>query len=493
MGLIPLTIPPGVYKNGTDYMAKGRWLDANLIRWHDDVLQPIGGWRIKSTTASAQPIRGLWAWKDNSNNRYIGAGSHNKLYAYTSAGTQYDITPAGFTSGRADALVSIGYGALTYGDYPYGDPRPDNGTVLEATTWTLDNWGETLVGCSTSDGKIYTWALNTSNVATLIANAPTGCIGLYVSEERFLFALGAGGNPRKVQWSDKEDNTTWTPSATNEAGDLELQTTGVIRCAVRVRGQTLILTNLDAHVASYLGPPFAYGIERVGTSCGVISNKAVAVIDQGAVWMADGKFFMYQGGAPTEIKCDVADHVFSNYNAVQRSKIVAVVNSQFSEIWWFYPSTSSTENDKYVAWNYSNNTWHIGTLGRTAGVDKGTYDQPLYFGSSDKKLYEHEIGTSYDSATPFVESGAIEIGAGDRVMQVTKLIPDEKTAGDVQVIFKSRLYPNGSETDHGTFSMASPTSVRFSGRQVSMKIQQNVAGDWRVGTMRIDAKPGGMR
>ena len=44
---------------------------------------------------------------------------------------------------------------------------------------------------------------------------------------------GAGGNPRKVQWSDREDNTLWTPAATNEAGDLELNTSGQIMAGIK--------------------------------------------------------------------------------------------------------------------------------------------------------------------------------------------------------------------------------------------------------------------
>ena len=118
---------------------------------------------------------------------------------------------------------------------------------------------------------------------------------MLVTEERFVFALGAGGNPRKVQWSDREANTVWTPSATNEAGDMELQTTGRIMCGTPMRGRTLILTDNDAHVATYSGPPFVYGFERVGTACGISSRKALVSIDEGAFWMGHRGFFTFDG------------------------------------------------------------------------------------------------------------------------------------------------------------------------------------------------------
>ena len=175
-----------------------------------------------------------------------------------------------------------------------------------------------------------------------------------VTEERFLFALGAGGNPRLVQWSDKEDNTTWTPAATNEAGDLELQTAGEIMCGIRVRGQSLILTNIDAHVATYQGPPYVYGIERVGTSCGIISQKAVATTDLGAIWMGRRAFFNYSGGSVSKVQSEVSDYVFSDINVSQQSKAFAVTNSRYGEVWWFYPSGASNECDRYVVYSFFN-------------------------------------------------------------------------------------------------------------------------------------------
>jgi hypothetical protein len=493
MTFIPLQIPPGVYRNGTDLQSQGRWRDSNLVRWLDDTLRPIGGWRIRSNTAADAKIRGMKGWVDNSYDRWIGAGTYDALYIYNSAGTRFDITPAGLVAGREDAVAFTGYGGGLYSAYGYGIARPDTVRIQPATSWALDTWGEYLVAANQDDGKLYQWELNTATPAAVITNAPTSCRSLVVSEERFLFALGAGGNPKLVQWSDREDNTTWTPSATNEAGDLELQTTGLIMCGVRVRGQTLIITSTDAHAATYQGPPYVYGIERVGTSCGLAANEAVAVVDQGAFWMGAHAFYAYTGGAVTEIQSDVSDYVFSDMNRGQISKAFAVSNAKFGEIFWFYPSGASTENNRYVLFNYIENTWAIGNLARTAGIDAGALRQPIWASATDDKLYEHEIGYLYDAETPYAETGPIMLGTGEQVMSVTDMIPDERSQGDVNATFKTRFYPNGTERDYGPYSMSNPTSIRFTGRQVRMRVEGVANSDWRVGINRLDAVPGGKR
>jgi hypothetical protein len=493
MALIKLDLPAGIYRNGTDLQASGRWRESNLIRWHDNTLRPIGGWRTRSDTAAAAKVRGLHTWIDNGADRWIGAGTYEKLYIYNAAGIQHDVTPAGLTSGNEDALNSVGYGSSFYGQEDYDVARQEAYTITPATSWALDTWGENMVACSNADGKIYEWSLATGTPAAVIANAPINCRSILVTEERFLMSFGAGGNPRLVQWSDREDNTTWIPAATNEAGSLELQTSGRIQCGVKVQNQTLILTDTDAHAATYSGPPYVYGIERIGTSCGIISAQAKAVVDIGAVWMGRQSFYAYSGGAVSEINCDVSDYVFSDINVSQISKVAAVSNSNYGEVWWFYPSASSNDNDRYVVYNYNDSTWSIGFMARTSGVDSGVYRQPIIASATDNKLYEHEIGFNYDGAKPFVESGPISIGDGENVMSVTQMIPDEKTQGDVNATFKTRFYPNDVERTYGPFNMANPTSLRFTGRQVRMRIEGVSAGDWRVGINRIEVKQGGKR
>jgi hypothetical protein len=315
---------------------------------------------------------------------------------------------------------------------------------------------------------------------------------MMVTEERFVFALGAGGNPRKVQWCDREVNTTWTPAATNEAGDLELQTAGQIMCGVRTRGQALILTDIDAHTATYQGPPFVYGFQRVGTSCGSISRKAAAAVDTGVFWMGPRGFFVFSGGAVTELPCEVLDYVFGSINSAQQSKIYAVANSQFNEVWWFYPDSASTENSRYVSYNYKENHWATGVLSRTAGVDRGVFRRPIWFDASGD-AYDHEFGLAHGTDAVFATTGPVSLGTGDQVYSVTNMIPDENTQGDVTATFYGKYYPNASETTFGPYTMAAPTSVLMTARQVRMRVDAAVNADWRVGVMRLETRARGGR
>ena len=493
MALIPLKIPPGVYRNGTEYQSAGRWFDANLVRWFENTLRPIGGWRKRSASQMTGSCRGLLTWRDNSANRWIAAGTHTKLYAMSEGGTLKDITPTGFTAGIADALTKTGYGYSTYGNFAYGVARPDTGLVTPATTWSLDTFGEYLIGCSNADGKIYEWQLDfaTPTIAAVITNAPTGCQAVMSTAERFIFALGASSNPRSVKWCDQENNTNWTASATSQAGDFELQTVGALKAGKKVRGINLLFTDVDVHTASYVGLPYVYAFEKAASGCGLISAQAVAAIDTAAMWMSTSGFWIFDGYVKP-LSCDVSDYVFQNLNYSQSSKVYAVHNSKYGEIWWFYPSGASNEVDRYVSFNYRENHWNIGSMSRTAGTDRGVYLNPLMV-SSDGYIYEHEVGYAYDSGVLYAESGPLEIGQGDNVMSVRQVIPDEQTLGEVVVSFKTRLYPTSTESSYGPYSASQPTDVRFSGRLVKVKYTGNVLEDWRVGVSKLDIVAMGKR
>jgi hypothetical protein len=408
-------------------------------------------------------------------------------------GTIADITPSGFVAGDADSNVKTGYGYAGYGLQPYGVERINLSTATPATTWSLDSWGEYLVACSNADGDLYEWQLDfaTPTIAAPIANSPINCKALLVTSERFLFALGAGGNPRKVQWCDQENNTVWTPTTLNQAGDFELVTSGALMAGKRVRGIHLLWTDQDCHSAQYIGQPFIYGFEKIGSGCGLIAPQAVAIVaDTSAFWMSTNGFWMYDG-VVKPLQSDVSDYVFRNINQSQSSKVHAVHNPQYGEVWWFYPSAASNEIDSYVLYNYREGHWSIGLLDRTCGTGSSAFSKPLMVGV-DGYLYEHEIGL-VNVGNIYAESGPVQIAAGDNIMSVREVIPDELNQGDVALTFSTRFYPNGASEAHGPYSTANPTSVRFSGRQIKMKLQQSLSADWRVGTMRLDAVSGGRR
>lgn len=489
MPLISLELPPGQYRNGTDYQARGRWRDANLVRWHDGVLRPIGGWLAWSSSSVTGVARGAHAWRDNSSNVFLATGTADSLLVFTSPDTLGTLTPGSLSAGNADADTASGYGQGNYGNGYYGNLLA--GPAAEATVWSLDNWGENLIACNAADGKIYEWTPPTASAISAVSNAPTGCLGILVTNERILMAFGASSNPRKVAWSDQEDNTTWTADATNQAGDFELQTDGQIMQGIKARGQVLVLTDNDAHTATYVGPNDVFSFERVGGFCGAISRASAVTVDRGTFWMGNEDFFSFNGQVE-QVPCEVADYVFSDMNRGQRTKIWATVNADWSEIWWFYPSAVSTEIDRYVAYNYAENHWMTGELDRTAGVPIGGFPSPIWIDSGGTP-YVQETGTAHGSETPYAETGPISIGEGDHTMTAVHLYPDEQSEGEVTATFKARGYPNAAETEHGPYTLTAPTSVRFTGRQVRMKVTDNTDGDWRVGVMRLEARQRGKR
>lgn len=494
MALFPLKLPPGVFRNGTNFQASGRWTDADRVRWADGTMMPIGGWATRTAFPSDEPPRAALAWVDNSQDRWLAVGTANKLMVMNAASETFDITPDDLAAGRIDAGVNTGYGGGLFGSYAYGVSRPEAaGSSLPPTTWFLDTWGEELIAMSSTDGRLFSWALVTGDDAAVIPNAPEDNAAMFVTDERFLMALGAGGDPRRVEWSDREDRETWTPATTNEAGGINLQTQGRLMRGIPLRGRSLILTDQDAFTATYLGPPFVYGFEKVSADCTLISPRAVVPLEGGAIWMGLRGFYRYDGAAVTEIPCDVADFAFRTMNVRQREKVWAVSLAQHSEVWWFYPGEDGMECDRYVCLNTVEGHWAIGRLRRTAGVDRGAFRDPIWL-TPDAVAFNHEVGFAYpDNGGAYAESGPISLGNGDQVFMVRGVIPDELTKGEVDMAFGVRFYPNGAERRFGPYAAGEPTRTRFTGRQVSMRVTGQSGKNWRVGIMRLDLAPGGER
>ncbi len=493
--LQPISPPPGVWRNGSEYQAAGRWWDASLVRWRGQELAPIGGWRIRSTSQVSGLARAMLAWRASESDRWIAIGTPSKLYVQSAAGANFDITPAGLTAGVTDEAANTGFGAGSFGAGAYGVARPDTGaTTTPATVWDLDLWGNELVALSQADGKIYLWALDTGTAAAAVSGAPTGCAGIVVSEQGFLMALAPGGDPRKLQWTDQGDETAWTPSSTNQAGDVDLVTGGTLVKGVRLGPVVLILTDQDAHAASYVGLPSVFSFQRVGAGCGAISKGCLVAMGAQAAWWSSSGFWLFDGGAVQPIESEVWEYLKANLNTAQRSKVTGFHNSEFGEVWWFYPSAASSENDSYVYWDYRRNHWGIGLLARTCAAEPSVFRYPVAV-SPDGDTYEHEVGVDWSGGAQFAETGPIELGNGDRVMRCGGIVSDEATAGQAEVTFTTRLYPNAAETTIGPTALSADgiTDLRFSARQVKLKITGTAAADWRFGRARLDLTAGGYR
>jgi hypothetical protein len=505
MPYIPLQIPPGVFRNGTKYQSKGRWYAADLVRWSDGVMQPIGGWATVLDSDDVpvnlgEAARGMLQWVSHANALYLVMGVFDKAKVLVN-GVVTDITPAVFTTGSALATLTTGqYGTGNYGDGNYGEGDEAGATLTEANSWQFDNYGQYLVGCAYSDGQILEWDLNIANNLVAITNAPTSCKGIVVTPERMIVALAAGGDSRKLHWCDQDDNTDWTAVAGNTAGDYQLPGAGQIMCGRRMPNETLIFTDVDAWAMRYIGGDLIYSFKMVGANAGILSRQAVAVADGRAFWMGKRNFFMYDGFTKP-IPCGIADDVFNDINMVQRSTVAAWTVGEFTEVWFSYPSAGSEVNNKIAVYNYRDNhfsgPWD---LERTSGADTGPFTYPRACDGAGY-IFDHERGSIYgvdpsfgayvSYLTPSAESGPIEIGQGDRVMTVRRYIPDEDTAGDVDAEIFAALYPTAAETSQ-TVTVGSLSDVRITGRQVRLKIEQDQT-NWRFGVPRLEVVPRGLR
>lgn len=503
---LPLKLAPGAWANGSSLEANGRWHDVNLVRWTNGRLRPVGGWQRFSNTPLTSAPRGLHGWRANDQTRWLAIGTAKGLFIHDNTELR-DVTPLGFAQGRGNSVYGLGWGAGMYGMDAYGTERQgETSIVLDAATWSFDNFGEVLIGCCNGDGRIYEWVPNQWSQAgdflkaRAIVNAPVGAAFVFVTDERHVVALGTTNNPRRVSWSSREDRNTWAAVATNTAGDYDITTPGKLLSAAKWRNETLLFTDNDVHAMKFRGTPAIYGFEQVGENNGIVGPKASVGTGERVYWMAGNGFWHYDGVAK-KLPCEVQEHVFQNINLLQGAKICAGHNGQFGEVWWHYPSKNSVENDSYVIFNYEENWWSFGKLARTAWIDKGVWTHVVAAGV-DGHLYQHEDGWTDSGLSRvgqvYAKSGAIQIGNGERFAEVRMLLPDDCEDEDcVAVSFELRENPRSAPfATVGPFRFDQADGycdARFTARQINMRVEAVKDGDFHIGTLRADVAPGSGR
>lgn len=510
--VVTLNPPPGAWRNGTKAEAQGRWFDVNLVRWREGRLRPVGGWTRFYTGDGLAPFRGAIAWRANDLRRWLAAGTAFKLTVHDQ-GSLYDITPDGYLPGRTTSEVGLGYGAMLYGREGYGTARTEGvSIVIDASVWTLDNFGETLVGVCTGDGRLYSWSPAqfdpgvpaAARKAQLVAGAPVNNAAVFVTAERHVVLLGADADPRKIAWCSREDLTQWTPDPLNTAGEINLATPGRLIRGVRWKNESILFSDADVHRMTFVGSPLVYGTEQVSKSEGLLGPHALVEIPDRLVWMSSTGFWSYDGMIK-RVPCDVQDYVFSDINLLQGVKVCGGHNVEFGEVWWFYATANSTENNRYVIWSYREGWWSYGQLARTAWVSREVWPYPVA-GGPDGSLYQQEDGYLNNGATRvgsvYAESSHLSLGEGDRWLDVGLLMPDkdDNTPGseaNVSVSFALKANPLVSAyRTAGPYTFNNPTGycqARFSGRMVEMRVAATADALFTFGRLRASARPGGAR
>jgi hypothetical protein len=430
------------------------------------------------------------------------------------------------------AVPLVGWGAGGWSEGTWGNGATSTDSLR---LWSQSNFGEDLI-FGPRGNSIYYWdatnglttrAVELSSLAGA-SNTPTKQNFILVSDvSRFVFCFGANTlgtstqDPMLIRWSDQENAVNWTPSATNQAGDLRLSQGSEIISALQARQEILVFTDSALYALQYVGGTIVWGSQLLSTNLSIASQNAAVFSDGVTYWMGLDSFYLYDGSVKN-LPCTVKRHVFSDINQEQIEQVFAGSNEGFNEIWWFYCSGTSTTVDKYVIYNYEQDIWYFGSLARSAWVDTGIRQFPVAATYSNN-LVTHEDGldnnegSSGTAITAFITSGEFDIDDGDKFSFIRRLLPDitfeGSTAESPAATFEllplqssgsgrnDPLSEGGSSSGTVTRSATVPVekyttqvNTRVRGRQLSIKVQSDSLGvKWQLGAPRIDIRADGRR
>jgi hypothetical protein len=426
-----------------------------------------------------------------------------------------------------------GWGAGTWGSGVWGT----GGTSLSGLRlWSQSNFGEDLI-FAPRDGGIYYWDATTGVAARGVAlqsllgstDCPTVQKFIFVSDtSRFVFAFGANDygsavqNPMLVRWSDQESLINWTPGATNQAGSLQFSRGSELVTCLQTRQEIVVWTDAALYSLQYVGAPAVWRSELLADNISIVGPNTAAVASGVVYWMGVDKFYKYDGRVQT-LRCDLRQYIFSDINQSQWQQVFAGTNEGFNEVWWYYCSQGSTRVDKYVVYNYAEDIWYYGSLGRTAWLDSGLRDYPLAATYSNN-LVNHEQGVDdNETGTPtsiaaFIGSSEFDIDDGHNFGFIWRVIPDitfRNSTGDLTPQCTMTLIPmqnsgSGFNDPRSTAGTSSATIqriatapieeftgqvyIRVRGRQVIFRVESDRLGTtWQLGAPRIDIKSDGRR
>jgi hypothetical protein len=435
-------------------------------------------------------------------------------------------------SGLDVYVPSTGYGVGTWGSGTYGSSSAITATG-QLRLWTHDNFGENLI-INPRGGGIYRWVENNGlSVRALELSGVSGAnlvptVGLQVitsETDRHLIVLGADPisssartgtiDPMLVAFSDTENELEFEPLNTNTAGSVRLSSGSLIIGGLKSRQETLIWTDTSLYSMNFIGPPLTFAINLVNEGAGLIGPKAAANAPNGVYFMSKNSFYFYNGSVQM-LPCSVQDYVFNDLNLTQAFKCHVVVNAEFSEVWFFYPSLEddTDEISRYAIYNYEEQTWSIGSMVRYAWLDAGIEDKPRAAGAS--YIYLHETGYNDDTSSMdnvFIESGDIDLGDGDSFAFIKKIVPDVQFDTSIGVsntpainaVIKRRNYPGETLTTDSTTQITPTTTfggLRTRTRQMVLRFESDDDNTdapnkkdykWRVGNTRLDIQVSGRR
>jgi hypothetical protein len=481
-----------------------------------------------------------------------------ELISYTGKGTN---TLTGITRGVKGTAVagttgqahSTGATVTNATDFSGWGDAVDAGTIiLEPGLWSLSNFSDTLVA-TIANGKTFTW--DSSIAARLSTRASTTTSGFQTTNNptatritlispttRHLIHLGTettiGDSTTQddmfIRFSSAENINDYTPLATNSAGTQRIQDGTKIVGALVAKENILIWTNNALYTMKFVGAPFTFGFEQVGTNCGLIGKNAAVEIDGVAYWMSNNGFFAFDGTV-NSLPCSVEDYVFDDVDTTKGQQVNAGLNNLFTEVVWWYPTAGSDFNNRSVSYNYGEakqpplGTWVTNTntnFNRTTWMDTLIYPQPYATsynstgtgtfpavvgesGLGNTTYFAQETGTDQinpDGSTTALESFiqsfsfSLQPDQSEVFLAMRRFLPNFKVlTGNNQITISVKDFPadNDVATALSPFTVNSTTTkidTRARGRYANLKIANTAAGEsWRFGTFQVDVQPDGRR
>lgn len=411
-------------------------------------------------------------------------------------------------------IQGLGYGAGYYsGAQGYGQAASSSNITFLANQWSMDAWGEDLLAVRRG-GPLFFWDSDASTTpirAEIVVSAPDNIRSIVISpNDRHVIALGTKEygtgiyNPMLVRWSNRESYTEWTPSISSTAGEVQLIDGTEIRGGVRARNVIHVWTDQALYGMQYIGPPFIYGITQLGTNCGLVAPHAAIAVDGISYWMCATNFYRFAGRVE-RLDCTVRKYVFDGLVGTQKDKVYAGFSTEFNEIIWLYPRDGALEPNAYVIYNILEDTWAYGSSFYTTFRDRQIFGSTITTGANTSINYfwlnepKNIFTGDGEAISSYIESAPFDIGEGDDVVFVDKLVPDfTLSGGTIDVYIKTKKYPNSTEEitkgPYNITTLTNKVNFRSRGRQMKFRLESEDSGvSWRMGTNRLAIKPDGKR
>jgi hypothetical protein len=424
-----------------------------------------------------------------------------------------------YYNGLGPIPQGTGYGINAYGLGGYGTgtaPTANTGTPINASDWTLDNWGETLIACPLN-GPIYQWNPTSGNlIALVIPEAPPINAGMFVAmPQRQIITWGSTytgiQDPMQVRWCDVDNYNSWILQLTNQAGGYRIPKGSRIVQGIQAGQQGLLWTDLGLWAMQYVGLPYVYQFNELGTGCGLIGRKAAGSMAGTVYWMGQSQFYKLSGNGVEPIRCPIWDVIFQDLDTNALDRIRFGANSRFGEIRWDFPTKANGgEVSHYIKYNVWLDQWDFGTnstenpyVSRTAWTNESVLGPPIGAGTNNY-IYQHETSSDADG-TPMYSSfqtGYFALNEADVKTFIDQVWPDMKwgyydgnQTANIKLTFYTADYPGQTPNSYGPFTLTQATTYvtpRFRGRLVSIKIEsQDIGSFWRLGNMRYRFQPDG--